>query len=494
MFWFRKNNNAQPQGLAVIMFILLGLCFLVFVGIVKIYGLRVASVWTKADLAEKVAWGVNKDAADLIRAGSILYQTIASGWSLLDHEAQIHTISTIIKSKSNLEKYIPEKYQSLYELWKQLIAHEDQVMSLLWEDRTKTYLIALMNTAESRPNGGFFGSYAIIQLYRGKLITYKVFDSYYAYHQNSGVNVILDPNYQTVLGQQSINFISPNVYGFTDIDAGNIKLLYEKLFLGQNLDGIIMVKSELFEQLIPELKQKLIEWQFVNASIDIIRWQSLPNKKEQYLTDIGSYIESNKSQLIEQIVKNLPYILRGWYIQVYLPNANEEFKQFLADKGLRTIQDPDTLYAWQINKSFNKIDKFVTKKITLQSNNGQIIEESTNGVMSLNEKSIPAGDYELYFFYTLSVPQSYIDQVYGLTKEYDIELTQRETHILWLSYNRHNQLIIRLPERLQFTSIDGDYFKDYKLVNMKHRQIVSFELLSFGNDVLKVVRMKVKKL
>jgi len=82
---------------------------------------------------------------------------------------------------------------------------------------------------------------------------------------------VLDANYQKVLGQQSINFISPNVYGFTPQDGGNIKILYEQLFPGQNIDGVIMIKSDLLEFLIPGLKAKLIERQFVNASIDLIR-------------------------------------------------------------------------------------------------------------------------------------------------------------------------------------------------------------------------------
>ncbi|MFA7284735.1 MAG: DUF4012 domain-containing protein [Candidatus Absconditabacterales bacterium] len=477
----------------------------------KLYTINGANFSSKADFAEKVVWGVDKEAAELINIGNLLYQTVTSGGSLLDHENEIRTMARIIKDNPSLESYIPQKYKALYELGKEFFVHEDQLIGMLGKDRVRTYLVALMNTAESRPNGGFFGSYALVQVYKGKLVLYKVFDSYYAYHQNSGVKLVLDEKYQEILGQQSINFISPNVYGFTDIDAGNIKILYEKLFPGQYLDGVIMVKSDLFEQLVPELRSKLIEWQFTNATVDLIRGANLPNKKQQYLTDIGSYLESNRAGLTDQIIKNLPYILRGGYVQVYIPNADKEFKDFLADQGLSTAQDPDTLYAWQLNKSFNKIDKFVTKKITFQSIQGQPIEETTNGIMPLQEDSIKPGEYDIYFFYTMSIPQTYIDQIYGLTKQYSIELTQRETHILGLSYNWHNQIIVRLPERLQFVSLDGDYLKNQPLSsgfnnklkntnpefivsNMKYRQVVSFEVLSFGNDILKVIRLRVKKI
>ncbi|MBP7007814.1 hypothetical protein KBB05_03730 [Patescibacteria group bacterium] len=37
---------------------------------------------------------------------------------------------------------------------------------------------------------------------------------------------------------------------------------------------------------------------------------------------------------------------------------------------------------------------------------------------------------DLYLFYTLSIPQSIIDQIFALTKQYEIELTPREQHIL----------------------------------------------------------------
>jgi len=73
------------------------------------------------------------------------------------------------------------------------------------------------------------------------------------------------------LGQQTINIVSPNLYGQTNIDAGNIKILYEQLFPSQPLDGVILVDTDLLTSLLPSLKPKLVEWQFINAAIDLIR-------------------------------------------------------------------------------------------------------------------------------------------------------------------------------------------------------------------------------
>ncbi len=122
------------------------------------------------------------------------------------------------------------------------------------------------------------------------------------------------------------------MYGFTAQDGGNIKNIYEQLFPGQNIDGVIMLRSEVLQKLVPELKNKFIEWQFVNASIDLIRGNSTPNKKEKYLTDMGTFLNENKSTLLTQIINNLPTLFQNHDIQLYFPQSTQQFQSFLADQ------------------------------------------------------------------------------------------------------------------------------------------------------------------
>ncbi len=176
-----------------------------------------------------------------------------------------------------------------------------------------------------------------------------------------------------------------------------------------------MIKSEVLQKLLPELKSKLIERQFVNASIDLIRGDSLPNKKEKYLTDMGAFLNENKSTLLTQIMNNLPTLFKNYDIQLYFPRSALQFQSFLADQGLMTTHDKDNLYIWNLNKSFNKIDSFVIKRFALQNNDGQTIAESENGIF--DAKEIQKGlnnsqTYDLYFYYTLSIPQTYNDQIF----------------------------------------------------------------------------------
>jgi len=92
------------------------------------------------------------------------------------------------------------------------------------------------------------------------------------------------------------------------------------------------MKSDLFELLLPDIKNKLTERQFTNASIDLIRGKVEANKKEKYLSDIGSYLEQHKSELIDQIIINLPNLLEKHFIQVYLPKSSAPFQKFLVSQ------------------------------------------------------------------------------------------------------------------------------------------------------------------
>lgn len=508
MFWFRKKHTAPPsRGLFILFLICLFFVFSVFLSFDKLQSFGDSSVEEKASVAQKLARWVDQQVGELIASATNLYRVFQSWGYILDHQKDIDLILEAFANNQTIKNNIPIAYSDLYQFGQTWLPYWEDIIDLLGPDRVRTYLVALMNTNEIRPNGWFFGSYALVQLYKGKLMQYKVFDSYYAYHQNTWVRIVLDRDYQEILGQQSINFISPNVYGFTALDAANIKTLYEQLFPWQNLDGVVMVRSDLLEWLLPGLRSKLVERQFVNASIDLIRWEALPNKKEQYLVDIGSYLESNKDMLFDQIIKNLPRILNSRYIQLYLPKSSEQFQAFLRKQGVVFTQDLDKLYIWRFNKSFNKIDNFINQKYIMQDKNGNVLYESNEDVLSITPDDwlMKNGElYELYFFYTLTVPQTYVDQLFGLSKQYNIELTQREQHILWLSFNRQNQIIVHLPEFLQFVDLDGHLFcgneswigndkKCYKVIDGKHNQVVTFDVITFGNDVLKVVRMKVKK-
>ncbi|MCF7906414.1 DUF4012 domain-containing protein [Patescibacteria group bacterium] len=95
----------------------------------------------------------------------------------------INSINNIINSVNI--KFIPKKYKedilklknSIYNLNKNIdkINEASEVLSnILGEDDKKRYLIIFQNSNEIRATGGFMGSYALVDFYKGEIIKYEV--------------------------------------------------------------------------------------------------------------------------------------------------------------------------------------------------------------------------------------------------------------------------------------------------------------------------------
>lgn len=504
MFWFRKtvHHTSSPKRFVVLVGLLVWSLFVIFAIMNMIVWFSSSSIQKKTTSAKNLSFGVDRSLSILIDRIQKLSSVIQSGGAVLEYPDDVDQIISLLKTNPQRIDRLPESYRGFWSLIQERLPYSQDLIELLWPDRPHTYLIALMNTAESRPNWWFFGSYLIVTIYKGKITSHQVYDSYYAYHQNSWVSLRLDTLQAEILNQSTINFISPNMYGFTYQDAGNIILLYEKLFPSQHLDGVIMIKSDLLAQAVPELKSKLIEWQFVNACIDLIRWEIRGNKKESYLVDITSYVEKNNDRLINMLIPNIPSLIQQAWVQVYIPWSSESFRTFLSRQWLITEYDPHTLYIWHLNKSFNKIDQFLNKKHLIQDTQGTMIVETNDEIIPLDKTLKSGTSYDRYLFYNLLIPQSYIDTIFSLTRTYNIELTKREQHILWLSANWHNQIIVHLPSDVIVESIDGDLFCSqqlmqkpcYRVLDARDHQVLTFDLMWFGSNILKVVKVRLKKL
>jgi hypothetical protein len=62
------------------------------------------------------------------------------------------------------------------------------------------------------------------------------------------------------------------------------------------------------EKLLPGLQAKIQEWQFLNASVDIIRGEVRGNKKESYIKEVKSYFDQQKFTLFKNLVNNFAQI------------------------------------------------------------------------------------------------------------------------------------------------------------------------------------------
>jgi len=253
------------------------------------------------------------------------------------------------------------------------------------------------------------------------------------------------------LPDRKIGFIAGNKFGFSDIDGKNLKDLYELMFnktyemrkvqqtmqpdlynklLNKDIKGVIFIRSDLFENLFTNFKNKVQERQFLNASIDLIRKEVRGNKKELYIKEIKQYFDNQKSNIIKNIINRFDEIANKQYITMYLSNVSTGFNAILTKNNLTNIFDPNYIYFWDTNVSYNKIDGFVTKHIQIQNEQGMIEKDSKSDIIDIRD--LKNGKYTININYTFSIPEYYPKLIQSFEKKYEIQITDREMAILGL--------------------------------------------------------------
>jgi hypothetical protein len=179
---------------------------------------------------------------------------------------------------------------------------------------------------------------------------------------------------------------------------------------------------------MPSITQKLWEWQFVNAAIDIIRGESRSNKKEIYITEVNQFFKSNAITIAKHIINNFSDVIDQRSINIFLSNVSDQFNGFIQKWSLTNSYDANYIYARDINDSYNKIDGFIKKNIQIVDDNGRIVAESDTDIIPIHE--LDNGRYTMFLTYNLAIPNFYRDVIASFEKKYDIQLGNREKIIL----------------------------------------------------------------
>ncbi len=338
----------------------------------------------------------------------------------------------------------------LADTWK----YKDELFVLLGKDTPQNYLVILQNSNEKRPNGWFFWSFAFIQVYQGRIQHIEIVDSYFPDFIGRGASVTPPVWSQTFLPESRVAFIAANWFGFTNIDGHNIKTLYEDIFgwnyhtekvneviqpdtfamlENKNIKWVLFIETKLLETIMPSIRQKIWEWQFVNASIDIIRGEARSNKKEFYIDEVNRFFADNALSIAKHIINNFNSVINQQLINIHLSNVSDQFNGLIQKWSLTNIYDPNYIYARDINDSYNKIDGFIDKNIEIIDVYGNLILESSRDKFSIED--LDNGDYMMNIIYTLYIPNTYKDIIKWFEEKYDIELGNRERIILGLMPN-----------------------------------------------------------
>ena len=475
-FWIEETQKKKRQ-LPPVQFFIYSLLFLIFFWAFSLYSniTNILFWWSALDIFTK----------DL--------QTLSIYFLPIDKEVshELYTLDTIVQSymkwenifktkKSEIEEvwyyiinnqnYLSslwfQRYESLMKFLSDLYEHRAEVYELLWENNTYNYLVPLQNGNEKRPNWWFFWSFAFVTLSWWHIENLEVIDSYLADYVAPKSRMPLPSRYSDTFWERQLWFVAGNKFWFTDTDGKNLKIMYEKSFNedyvidnvneiysveqrerlhNKNIKWVIFLNSNLLTELLPWFQDKMREWQFVNASIDIIRGEDRWNKKEIYIAEVLDYFFKNSTAIAKNLINNWDEVLNKRYIQIYLSDisVSQWFRDMIAKNNLNTRYQPWKIYARDVNIALNKSDDFTTKRLKLYSSTWELITSQQNEILSLDW--LPTGEYQLIIDYYFFVPESYREYIHWLEKKYNIQLAPREAWVLVIGIVNHNDW---KPERM----------------------------------------------
>jgi len=466
-FWIKKivnkNRKYYSKYLNITFVILAIVCFSIFSFYYKLTRLVFSTDKInlyKESLQEIAFYFRNFDrelSQTILKFDDILKDQTNKKNILVTKEKEIKEIRNYIKkNKQYISKLWFSNYENIISFVGKLREFQDEIFNLLGKTQEFNYLIILQNTNEKRPNWWFFGSFAFVSFKEGHIKDLEIIDAYYPDFISHNTYIKAPERSETFLPKKEIWFIAANKFWFTDIDGKNIKTLYEKMFnkdyvmrkvkktmrqdlyeklLHKYIKWVIFIRSDLFEEIIPWFTKKERERQFVNASIDLVRWEKTGNKKEIYIKEITDFFNKKKYTISKNIVHNFDKILEKNYIQIYLSNVSTGLNNLLKANNLNNQFSNWKIYARDTNDSYNKVDWFITKNIQIKNSENKIIIDTHNDIVNI--KYLPKWKYFMKILYSLNVPPYYKNFIKELEQKYDIQITDRERWILALQPAKH---------------------------------------------------------
>ena len=475
----KNTNNFRKYIYAICVFLLLIILLMWY----KSYSLYESSTSAKLNLASRNTQNYDSNLSQTIFSLQNIYNGYKNEWSwssnfIAKYDADA---SIIIDNLPKIKSYIPANYQNIYQKLLELTNYKLDIYNMIGQWSPKTYLIALMNTNEIRPNGGFWWSYILAKFDKGKLLEAKIHDAYYPNYIYSWLSMQWPERLSQIYTGSQIWFISSNKIGFTDRDGYHISTLYNKAFPDTHIDGVIFIKSSAVRDILRWWDGKFREWQFANANINQISGSDTKNKKQIFVDELQKYLDTNKEYLLSQFAKHSEQLISNNNVQAYLPYASQPFRDRLINNNLTTSYNPEYVYLYDSNMSYSKIDGFINKQVYY------------NNIPFSYSYKIPALTWimNIDINYTLNIPNIYINYIYNLTSKYKIKLTSRENHILALDYIRNNRWVVRLPKWSILKSITGDIY-DHKNFKTPFADWIVYYIRNDTNHTNKKVNLKIE--
>ena len=294
----------------------------------------------------------------------------------------------------------------------------EELQQLLGFKKPVKYLVVLMNADEVRPLWGFFGSFGLVEVYKGKITNFEIHDTYWLPSEKK-VHWC-DENFEKLGFGKCIGFVDSARIWFTDIDWAVVKGIFEKTFTGQKIQGVIFVSSELGSFLFAEYEKMHWLWEFANATSDLKSKDGKHSKsfyRRHLQMLLRSFEDKIKTKLLQLLVAH-PELLE-WKVWIWIDGYEGKYLSRFERK-----KQSGVFYWFDSDRSFSKMRKFVQRQTQVIA--GGQLREADEEVYLTGEEVRLVRDYIF-----LKSRQQQAQQFFSnLAKLQGIQLPEREKYIL----------------------------------------------------------------
>lgn len=248
-------------------------------------------------------------------------------------------------------------------LGRQVIDNQDAIAALLGGDSTKRYVIVTQNTAESRPSGGFMGSYTPIDISKGRVVIgeSKPISEMTGSMRVNYINNLIPQHYFSNIfdnAQTNTSGNSNTSACFKDTAKRIIDALARSR-VGYHVEGAIYLNPGFIDTLIPsgttfQLKDTTIDasglFDYIDRKTGVGTGETLDSvNPKSIIDDIGKVVLNTFSNVLRQIdpfelVNRILLSFHTRQIQMYMSNTQVQgIMEELHFAGNQTCQNESSL-------------------------------------------------------------------------------------------------------------------------------------------------------
>lgn len=178
-------------------------------------------------------------------------------------EHMVGAIPRYVAAEAALEQVkqtsLPVEYQSSFEQFRELFGAfvndiEDigtlstSLTTVFGHDSFRRYLVMFQNNHELRPTGGFMGSFAVLDVQKGKILNVEI-PGGGTYDLQGQLSEYVEPPVPLLMANNRWEFQDANWFPDFEVSAKKIQWFYEKSS-GRTVDGVIAINASVLEQVL----------------------------------------------------------------------------------------------------------------------------------------------------------------------------------------------------------------------------------------------------